>query len=91
LVEPWLTSRHGGKDVSTFLQTNLHNLIETASPSKISSLVDYTITLGGYFKRFRGGALHRWTKWAHALPPEEGTGLTLEERLTLAFLMVSRT
>jgi hypothetical protein len=43
----------------------------------------------GYYKRWRGGGLHRWSKWAHALPPEEGSGMTLEERLTLAFLKVS--
>lgn len=57
----------------------------------------------GYFKRWRGGALQRWTQWADGEVGEgdgvreevewgeagRGEGkmlMTLEERLTLAFL-----
>lgn len=63
---------------------------------------------GGYFKRWRGGALQRWTQWADGqvgegeeVREEVGEGgtrergegkmkmlMTLEERLTLAFLEV---
>ncbi|KAK4683537.1 protein phosphatase PTC6, partial [Tremellales sp. Uapishka_1] len=77
---------HGGKAVSTYLQSHLHEHVENAASKEIGSLIDYTVSHGGYFKRFRGGALHRWSKWAHALPPEEGSPMTLEERLTVAFL-----
>lgn len=77
--------------MSNYLKNNLPRLIETVEPSSISKLIQWTIdTHGGYYKRWRGGGLHRWTKWAHALPPEEGSPLTMDERLTLAFLTVRR-
>lgn len=56
---------------------------------------------GGYFKRWRGGALQRWTQWADGEVGEGDGGreevgrgegkvlMTLEERLTLAFLQAS--
>jgi protein phosphatase PTC6 len=81
---------HGGREVSAYLAENLHRLIEEVLPEEIDKLVKWTQGKhGGYFRRWRGGALHRWTQWAHALPPEVGSGMTLEERLTLAFLHVS--
>lgn len=83
---------HGGREVSSYLSDNLHKLLEDvkADGTEIGRLVKWTQDKhGGYFRRWRGGALHRWTQWAHALPPEEGTGMTLEERLTVAFLHVS--
>lgn len=80
---------HGGKEVSSYLKDNLHSLIESVKPEEISRVIDWTQNRHmGYYKRWRGGGLHRWSKWAHALPPEEGSGMTLEERLTLAFLEV---
>lgn len=80
---------HGGKEVSTYLKENLHSLIESVKPEDIGRVIDWTQSKHlGYYKRWRGGGLHRWSKWAHALPPEEGSGMTLEERLTLAFLQV---
>lgn len=80
---------HGGKEVSAYLKDNLHSLVESVKPEDISRVIDWTQARHlGYYKRWRGGGLHRWSKWAHALPPEEGSGMTLEERLTLAFLQV---
>lgn len=81
---------HGGKEVSNYLKDNLPALIEGVKPEEVGKVIDWTQNQHkGYYKRWRGGGLHRWTKWAHALPPEEGSGMTLEERLTLAFLQVS--
>lgn len=80
---------HGGKEVSTYLKDHLHSLVESVKPEDIGRVIDWTQNRHlGYYKRWRGGGLHRWSKWAHALPPEEGSGMTLEERLTLAFLQV---
>jgi protein phosphatase PTC6 len=81
---------HGGSKVSAYLKDNLPALIEGVKPEEVGKVIDWTQNQHkGYYKRWRGGGLHRWTKWAHALPPEEGSGMTLEERLTLAFLQVS--
>lgn len=80
---------HGGKDVSNYLKDNLHGLLETVKPDTISDLMKWTIsTHGGYFKRWRGGSLQRWTKWAGSQIPEGTTQMTIEERITLAFLTV---
>lgn len=82
-------NRHGGKDVSSYLRDHLHVLIESATPNDIGEVISYTMSHGGYFKRFRGGALARWTKHGQE-PPAEGSGMTLDERLTLAFLKVAQ-
>ena len=81
--------RHGGKDVSNYLRDNLHALVESVTPDKIGSVVKWTIdTHGGYFKRWRGGHLQRWTRWSTAPVTNESSGMAIEERLTLAFLQV---
>jgi protein phosphatase PTC6 len=83
--------RHGGKEASAFIRNNLHSLVESVIPSEASEVVDWTVdTHAGYFKRWKGGALSRWCKFADT-KPEEGDGLTMEERLTLAFLKVLHT
>jgi protein phosphatase PTC6 len=79
---------HGGKQVSNFLSARLPELIETVTPDDIPDVLESTLSLGGYFRRWRGGALQRWSKWANGDPPVPGTKLKLEERLTLAFLKV---
>ena len=72
------------------MRDHLPALIEEVQPEEVGKIIDWTQNQHkGYYKRWRGGGLHRWSKWAHALPPEEGSGMTLEERLTLAFLKVS--
>lgn len=97
---------HGGKQVSQYLSKRLHALVEQVDSTSISPIVEWTKEKhGGYFKRWRGGALQRWTQWADGKGEEEGgregigkgegieaeSGqetmlMTLEERLTLAFL-----
>lgn len=77
-------------------------------PTSIRPIVEWTKEKhGGYFKRWRGGALQRWTQWADGEVGEgDGAGkevgwggakgrgegkmlMTLEERLTLAFLQAN--
>lgn len=98
--------RHGGKQVSQYLAKRLHVLVEQVDSTSISPIVEWTKEKhGGYFKRWRGGALQRWTQWADGKREgeeiKEGKGneaesrqgktlMTLEERLTLAFLEVKR-
>ncbi|KAK1925770.1 phosphatase 2C-like domain-containing protein [Papiliotrema laurentii] len=82
---------HGGKEVSTYLKDNLPGLIESVDSNGIDDLVKWTRnTHGGYYKRWRGGGLQRWTQYATGPTPEPGSEMTLEERLTLAFLEADR-
>ncbi|KAK6907993.1 hypothetical protein I203_101994 [Kwoniella mangroviensis CBS 8507] len=83
---------HGGKEVSTYLKDNLFQQIENVSSSDIPDLVEWTKKRhAGYFKRWRGGALSRWTKFAsNGQKPAEGESMTLEERLTAAFLSADK-
>ncbi|XAO27625.1 hypothetical protein I312_106483 [Cryptococcus bacillisporus CA1280] len=100
---------HGGRQVSQYLSKSLHALIEQVDPTSIRPIVEWTKEKhGGYFKRWRGGALQRWTQWADGEVGEgDGAGkevgwggakgrgegkmlMTLEERLTLAFLQADR-
>ncbi|KAL1413157.1 Protein phosphatase 2C 6 [Vanrija albida] len=77
---------HGGRSVSSFLHSRLAEIIETCTPADIPAVVEETVELGGYFRRWRGGALQRYTKWAMSEPVAASEPMTLEERLTLAFL-----
>ncbi|WVO18090.1 hypothetical protein L204_105791 [Cryptococcus depauperatus] len=84
---------HGGKDVSDYLSENLHDMIEKVRPEEIEEVVKWTKEKhGGYFKRWKGGKLQRWTQWTRDQKEEaeKKTTLTLEERLTLAFLRADR-
>ncbi|WVQ73392.1 hypothetical protein IAR50_002963 [Cryptococcus sp. DSM 104548] len=85
---------HGGRQVSSYVASKLQSLIESAEPSAIPSIVEWTKEKhGGYFKRWRGGALGRWTQFAQegqAASVENGDKMTLEERLTLAFLQADK-
>lgn len=83
-----LTGRHGGQEVSTYLKENLHRLTEEATRAQIPEIVAFTQKHGGYFKRWRGGALQRWTKNSLSEPGTGMSVLSIEERLTLAFLQV---
>jgi hypothetical protein len=75
--------RHGGKEVSTYLKDNLPGLIESVDSNGIDDLVKWTRnTHGGYYKRWRGGGLQRWTQYATGPTPEPGSEMTLEERLS---------
>jgi protein phosphatase PTC6 len=57
-------------------------LIESVDKTSIPELFKWTKELGGYFKRFQGGAL---SPWVEELNPEE---MDLEARATLAFFEV---
>lgn len=90
--EPSAHTSHGGTQVSTFLRDKLADIVESVTPADVPAVVDATEELGGYFRRWRGGALQRWSKWAEGSPAEAGKDrLNLDERLTLAFLKVSYT
>ncbi|WVR06506.1 hypothetical protein IAU60_003537 [Kwoniella sp. DSM 27419] len=83
---------HGGKAVSSYLKDNLPRMIESASADDIQSVVDWTKKRHeGYFRRWRGGALQRRTSYAAEGKGERSDeGMTLEERLTLAFLQADK-
>lgn len=81
-IEPLSTS-HGGSAVSQYLRQELHGIFESVNKSHIPELFGWIKEIGGYFKRFRGGAL---TPWIHNT---EGTPeLDLEARATQAFFEV---
>lgn len=75
--------------MSGFLQANLARIVEEVKPEDIASTIESTVEIGGYFKRWRGGALKRWTDWSHDKAQVGHDSLTVDERLTLAFLKVS--
>ncbi|RSH88531.1 uncharacterized protein EHS24_001076 [Apiotrichum porosum] len=77
---------HGGRQVSQFLQHKLAALVESVTPADIQPVVESTVELGGYFRRWRGGPLRRFTEWTLGERAGENDLLTIEERLTLAFL-----
>lgn len=83
-----LRRRHGGKEVSSYISEHLHEIIESVKPEDIPAVVEFTQSHGGYYRRWRGGALQRWTQWNHGNKPGKDEPLTMEERLTLAFLQV---
>ncbi|KAJ7275160.1 phosphatase 2C-like domain-containing protein [Mycena haematopus] len=76
---------HGGSAVSQYLRQELHGLVESVNKSHIPELYAWIQEIGGYFKRFKGGALTPWIS-----NPEAGPPLDLESRLTQAFFEVDR-
>ncbi|KAH7885887.1 phosphatase 2C-like domain-containing protein [Phlebopus sp. FC_14] len=76
---------HGGSTVSQFLRQELHGLFECVDKDQIPELFLWIKDLGGYFKRFRGGALSPWIHKTQDTPP-----LDLEARATQAFFEVDR-
>ncbi|GJJ08791.1 hypothetical protein Clacol_003010 [Clathrus columnatus] len=77
---------HGGSTVSDHLRKELHSLFESVDKSQIPEVYDWVKSLGGYFKRYKGGALAQWVTDDHyGTPP-----LDLEARATLAFLQADR-
>ena len=82
--------RHGGGRVSSYIAKELPGLIESVKPTSASELVHWTkATHKGYFKRWRGGVLNKWMKHTAEVNGKGGEALlSLEERLTLAFLQV---
>lgn len=76
---------HGGQAVSLYLHQNLHGIFESVDKSLIPDVYAWTKELGGYFRRFHGGALQPWL----ARPPSPEP-LDLGTRATLAFLEADR-
>lgn len=76
---------HGGSGVSQYLRQELHGMIESVDKHNIPELYAWIQDLGGYFKRFKGGAL---TPWIHGT--ENTPELDLEARLTQAFFEIDR-
>lgn len=79
---------HGGEHVSKYISEHLHELFETVDPASIPEIIRYTKSHGDYFNRWRGGGLRRWMPDSVEGVPAEGSGMTFEERLVLAFLTV---
>ncbi|KAF8898867.1 phosphatase 2C-like domain-containing protein [Infundibulicybe gibba] len=75
---------HGGSAVSQYLRQELHGLFESVNKASIPELFAWIKELGGYFKRFRGGALSPW------IHENSSQILNLEARATLAFFEVDR-
>lgn len=80
---------HGGPAISARLSQSLHAHFESADKSHIPDVYEWIKSIGGYFKRYRGGAL---TKWIVGDPIEMASTplLDLEARATLAFLQADR-
>lgn len=70
--------------MSQFCRQELHALFENVDKSHIPEMYAWIREIGGYFKRFRGGALAPWTQGVEGKPE-----LDLEARATLAFFEVS--
>ena len=79
------SSTDGGPAVSLYLHQNLHGLFESVEKSHIPDIYAWTKELGGYFKRFRGGALAPWLT-----NPPSTLVMDLEARATMAFLEADR-
>lgn len=75
--------RHGGSAVAQYLRQELHGLFESVHKSHIPELFLWIKEIGGYFKRFRGGAL---APWIHGT--EGKSEMDLEARATQTFFEV---
>ncbi|KAJ7786192.1 phosphatase 2C-like domain-containing protein [Mycena metata] len=75
---------HGGSAVSQYLRQELHGLVESVHKESLPELYAWIQELGGYFKRFKGGALAPWIQNPDSAP------LDLEARMTQAFFEVDR-
>jgi protein phosphatase PTC6 len=73
------------------LQENLHKTFESVDPKTVPDVVAAIKAYGGYFRRFRGGALQPWAQTGWDADDHTEMNLTLEAYATLAFLQVSIT
>ncbi|KAG5719812.1 Phosphatase 2C like protein [Termitomyces sp. T112] len=76
---------HGGSAVSQYLRQELHGIFESVNKAAIPELFAWAQELGGYFRRFQGGALSPWITSTENTP-----ALDLEARATEAFFEVDR-
>ncbi|PPQ67057.1 hypothetical protein CVT25_005658 [Psilocybe cyanescens] len=75
---------HGGSAVAQYLRQELHGLFESVDKTLIPELFGWIREIGGYFKRFKGGAI---APWIDGTNEEE---MTLEARATLTFFEVDK-
>lgn len=77
---------HGGSAVSQFLRQELHGLFEHVQKTDVPEIYAWIREIGGYFKRFRGGAIQPW------IDPNVDMASTppfdLEARATATFFQV---
>lgn len=66
------------------MRQEFHGIFESVVKSSIPELFTWIKGLGGYFKRFKGGALAPWIEASDNAP-----ALDLEARATEAFFEVS--
>ncbi|KAJ7596917.1 phosphatase 2C-like domain-containing protein [Mycena floridula] len=76
---------HGGSAVAQYLRQELHGLIESVDKSIVPELFLWIKEIGGYFKRFGGGALSPWIQ-----NPATAEKFDLEARFNATFFEVDR-
>lgn len=79
---------HGGTAVSHYLQENMHKVFENVDTRTVPDIVSAIKEYGGYFRRFKGGALEPWAQTGWDLDEHTEMNLTLEAYATLAFLRI---
>ena len=60
---------HGGGSVSALLRDKLQRIFEAVEPDMVTDTVEYTRSIGGYFRRFNGGVLEPWVRRDVLKPP----------------------
>ncbi|KAL1930770.1 hypothetical protein VTP01DRAFT_10932 [Rhizomucor pusillus] len=79
---------HGGPAVAEWLSSHLHQKIETITLEDLPEILFYLRAYGGYFRRFKIPPVFAGLvdENGHPLPNVSNTDLSLDQRLTLAFL-----
>ncbi|OAV89003.1 hypothetical protein PTTG_02320 [Puccinia triticina 1-1 BBBD Race 1] len=67
---------HGGTDSAEYLSKNLSRIIEESQPSDIPKVIRKYRSIGGYFRRFRGGFLEEIAQEVYDPPPTPDDGKT---------------
>ena len=83
LILIFIICSHGGSAVAQYLRQELHGLLESVDKSHVPELFLWAKEIGGYFKRFKGGALQPWVNGTEGTPE-----MDLEARATQAFFEV---
>lgn len=75
---------HGGSECAEYLKTHLHDHIESMKSREVAKMLTaWRKEIGGYFQRFKPSVLQNYIG---GLDPDNTDQLTLEARLTAAFL-----
>lgn len=84
---------HGGTDSAEYLSKNLSRLIEESSVTELPNVIRTYRSIGGYFRRFRGGFLQDLAQEAFdpkTREDQEPPLMGIDERLSLGFLMADQ-